>query len=334
MIRRRIGAAIVALGLPLAGCGGPQSMLGGSSPAVTGIESLWWIALASTGILSTLVFLALGYAVIRARRAARKEEALAGEERIILVAGAAIPALFLIGFMALAVRTGSVVSAPEGTPERTIEVIGHMFWWEIRYPDAGVVTANELHIPAGEPVSVHVSSADVIHSFWVPQLAPGKIDMVPGRTNVTWMQADEPGEYRGQCTEFCGVQHALMSLRVVASPPDEFEAWLERRTEPPEVPTDVDLRRGLFLFNDRGCAACHTISDVAPAGGLGMAGPNLDDLGSRRTLGALRVENTPENLARWITNPHDFKPGVRMPATDLDDADLDALVRYLGSLDP
>jgi cytochrome c oxidase subunit II len=326
------------LGLLLAGCGGQQSILGASSPAASHIESLWWISLASTGVLSTLVFLALGYAVIQARRAAMEERAEdadhGGEGRVILIVGALIPTVFLVGFLTLAVRTGSVVSAPDETPERTIEVIGHMFWWEIRYPDAGVVTANELRIPVGEPVAIHVSSADVIHSFWVPQLGPGKIDMVPGRTNVTWLLADEPGEYRGQCTEFCGVQHALMSLLVIASPPEEFEAWLERRTDPPPVPTDVERRRGLFLFSDRGCDACHAIADVAPAEGMGMAGPNLDDLASRRTLGALRVENTPENLAQWIANPHDFKPGVRMPATELEDEDLEALVSYLRGLEP
>src|SRR5690606_14100270 len=151
-----------------------------------------------------------------------------GEEGFILLVGGLIPLAVLVGLLIVSVRLGGSVVTPPGEAARTVEVIGHMFWWEIRYPGEGTVTANELHIPAGEAVTVSVSSSDVIHSFWVPKLSPGKVDMVPGRTNLIWMFADEPGRYRGQCTEFCGVQHALMSLEVVASPPEEFEDWLER----------------------------------------------------------------------------------------------------------
>lgn len=323
-------------------CQGPQSMLGTNNPGGQSVEGLWWIALASTGFLSTVVILALAYAVVRAGRAGRSGpdhpapdvDGIRRESSVILLAGALGPAIFLIGFLTLSVDTGQEISRPPSAPTLTVEVVGHMFWWEIRYPEAGVVTANELHIPAGETVAVQVSSADVIHSFWIPQLSPGKIDMVPGRTNLTWMLADEPGTYRGQCTEFCGTQHALMSMRVVASPPEDFERWLDRRTQPPEVPSDLELRRGLSLFSQHGCDACHRIRDVTPLDLIGTAGPDLTDVGARSTLGALAVENTPETLGRWILNPHIYKPGVRMPPTDLSEEDLAAMVAYLRSLDP
>ncbi len=329
-------AAVAAL---LAGCGGPQSIIGTMNPAAREIEGLWWIAFTSTGVLSVLVFGGLFWGVRRSLRAGRTHPAddpdpatRAREDRWILILGAGLPGVFLTGFLIVAVGTGFSVAEPPSEPTLTVEVIGHKFWWEVIYPEHGIVTANELHIPVGEPIEVRVTSADVIHSFWVPKISPGKIDMVPGRTNVIWMSADEPGAYRGQCTEFCGVQHALMSMLVVAEEPDDFEAWLARRGRPLALPDEPELLRGLEVFTDAGCAACHTMDGRVRTAVTGSPGPDLFDLRSRRTLGALAAENTRENLEAWIVDPHRFKPGVRMPAHRLGEDDLAALVTYLESL--
>ncbi len=320
--------------LSATGCGGWQSALDPQSRGAAEIANLWWIMFWTTGVLATLVIAGLLFAVYRARRAATAD---AGgtvqdrERRFIFLAGAAMPALLLVSFVALSVRTGASVSEPAGDPGLRVEVTGHMFWWEIHYPGYGITTANELHIPAGFPIEVRVTSADVIHSFWVPQLAPGKVDMIPGRTNRIWIMADEPGRYRGQCTEFCGVQHALMSLLVVASPEEEFQAWLAERAVP-EAGSDPLSLRGREIFGEAGCAACHGIRGVTVPEFSGSPGPDLTHLAGRETLGALTVENSRENLTAWILNPHHFKPGVRMPPTSLDGDDVSALVHYLESL--
>jgi cytochrome c oxidase subunit II len=342
-----VPALLVAPALLLQGCGGWQSVLEPHSPGARQVESLWWFAFGSTTLLATLVILGLLYALRRAGRATQSREGgetARREERFILLAGAAFPTLFLIGFLAVSVRTGTAVSQPPEEPALTIEVVGHMFWWEIRYPEQEITTANEIRIPAGRPVRVEVTSADVIHSFWVPQLSPGKIDMIPGRTNVTWMQADEPGLYRGQCTEFCGVQHALMSLLVIALSEAEFSTWAAgqaRNGVDPEVADEVATRpppddpvalEGLNVFVREGCGACHAIAGVSRPRAAGSPGPDLTNLAQRRTLGALTVANDREHLAAWIRNPHQFKPGVRMPSHRMDDGDLHALVTYLETL--
>lgn len=334
LLRAMSGAILVT-----SGCGGRQSIVDTANPAAREIENLWWMSVVSTGLLSVLVFGGLFWAVLRARRAEGdpESEALGPEEqkredRWVFLLGALLPTVFLVGFLIVAVRTGISVTRPSSDPALTVEVTGHKFWWQITYPEHGVVTANELHIPAGEPVEVRVTSADVIHSFWVPKLSPGKIDMVPGRTNIIWMSADEPGEYRGQCTEFCGVQHALMSMLVIASEPEEFDAWIDARTRPLVRPDDPELQRGLTVFFEAGCATCHALDGRIRTALSGVPGPDLFAVSSRRTLGALTVEYSRDNLADWIVDPHAFKPGVRMPTHRLDEEDLSALVSYLESL--
>jgi cytochrome c oxidase subunit II len=332
----RIPAPVVAaLPLLLAGCGGQQSILSPGGPGARAVESLWWFALGSTGVLALLVILGLLHAVRRARRAPEAREGggvARSEERFILLAGGAFPTLFLVVFLAVSVRTGSVVSAPPEEPVLNLEVVGHQYWWEVRYPDLGITTANEIHIPAGGPVEVRVTAADVIHSFWVPQISAGKVDMIPGRTNRIWLQADEPGVHRGQCTEFCGVQHALMSLLVVVSSPEDFEGWVAARREPRASPQDSLSMLGHTVFVREGCGACHALEGVSRPQAVGSPGPDLTDLGQRRTLGALTLTNDPQHLADWIRNPHRFKPGVRMPAFPLEEGEMEALVTYLGQL--
>ncbi len=335
MIRPTLRCLPVAVVFLSIGCGGWQSALDPRSPGAATIESLWWIAFTSTGILSSLTILGLLYAVHRAHRRAAPETSrhtASREQTFILIAGVGIPTLFLIGFLTLSVRAGTAVSEHPEEATVMLEVVGHQFWWEVHYPNHGVVTANEIHIPVGEPVEVHITSADVIHSFWIPQLAPGKLDMNPGRFNTLWLFAEEAGLYRGQCTEFCGVQHAHMALLVVASPPEEFEEWLDARRGTPPEPTDPEAARGREVFLEAGCSACHAIRGVSRPRFAGNPGPDLTDLGSRSSLGALTIPNDREHLAQWILEPDRFKPGVRMPPTPLDDADLAALVRYLEGL--
>ncbi|MGH7546236.1 MAG: cytochrome c oxidase subunit II, partial [Gemmatimonadota bacterium] len=236
--------------------------------------------------------------------------------------------------------------APEGA--LTIDVVGHQWWWEFRYPEAGVVTANELHLPVGRTVELRLSSADVIHSFWVPRLG-GKRDVNPRvrkpegePPNFTYLKftVAEPGEYLGQCAEFCGTSHALMRMRVVAESPQEFDAWLERMKAPPDEPEPGTLAaEGRRIFHQSACIACHAIAGTTAQGVLG---PSLTRVGARSTIGAGILENTPENLAAWIRAPITIKPDVRMPgthaagggmpATGLTDGQAAAVAAYLASL--
>jgi cytochrome c oxidase subunit 2 len=204
--------------------------------------------------------------------------------------------------------------------------IGHRYWWEFRYPASNVTTANELHIPTDVDVEVQLQSSDVVHSFWVPRLN-GKQDLIPGRTNRVSLYAEEPGTYLGQCAELCGLQHAGMLLRVIAHPPAEFEAWLTAQQQPHAEPTSALASRGQELFFSQTCIACHTI---AGTDARGTNGPDLTHVGSRQTLAAGLLINTPDNLARWLENPQAIKPGALMPSFKLSQNDVQALVAYLG----
>ncbi|MGH2350349.1 MAG: cytochrome c oxidase subunit II, partial [Chloroflexota bacterium] len=211
--------------------------------------------------------------------------------------------------------------------------IGHQWWWEFQYPELGVTTANELHIPVGVPINLELESADVIHSFWVPHLA-GKTDAIPGRVNRLWFLADEPGTYNGQCAEFCGIEHALMRMLVIAESQSEFDAWVRNERSIPAfaaTPTAQDslVTRGAQLFANGVCITCHTIRGTAAQG---KVGPELTHVGSRQTIAANTLPNTPEGLERWLRNPQAVKPGNLMPNLNLSDEDIDALVAYLQSL--
>lgn len=199
----------------------------------------------------------------------------------------------------------------------------------MRYPGHNVVTANELHLPVGRPVTVRLTTQDVIHSFWVPELH-GKLDMIPNQTNSFWLQADNAGVYKGLCAEFCGVQHAKMTFLVVAQPQAEFDAWLVQQQAAAEVPAEPLAQRGVQLFLVAGCAHCHTVRGIGAAGNLG---PDLTHIASRRTLAAGILPNEQAILARWIIDPQHSKPGNLMPPTALAEDELQALVAYLETLD-
>jgi cytochrome c oxidase subunit 2 len=242
------------------------------------------------------------------------------------------PALLVSSVFALTVYVMSSTPTPgAGIPEGSqpdIEVIGHQWWWEIRYPQAGVVTANVMHLPVGRPLLVTLHSDDVQHDFWVPELGQ-KMDMYPGRTNHIWLEAREPGFYQGACAEFCGMQHAWMRILAVAQPQAEFDAWLAAQRAVPAPLVAPLAQQGQFVFQGRTCGSCHAIAGTPFTG---QAGPNLTRFGSRPTISAGVLVNTPENLARYLRDPQAVKPGIFMPNFRLTEEEIAALVAYLGSL--
>ncbi len=217
---------------------------------------------------------------------------------------------------------------PTGPDVVKVKVIGHQWWWEFQYPDLGVVTADELHIPVGTRIALDVESADVIHSFWVPRLG-GKIQAIPNRVNQTWIQADETGVFRAQCFQLCGASHANMRFIVVSESKADFDAWVKNQLATPGQPTSPDAQKGAQVFATSACVGCHTISGTAAAG---KVGPNLTHIGSHQTLAGAVLENTPQDLATWLKDPPAVKPGSIMPNLHLTDEQVNALVAYLESL--
>jgi cytochrome c oxidase subunit II len=300
-------------------------------PAARTMADLWWLmlALGLAVFVAFAAFLALALFRRRPPPGDRPGEERAGAfNRWILGAGVVAPLLII------AVVFGATVGAMRRIPMKAqtgnleIEVVGHMWWWKVRYPAAGVTTANELHLPVGRPVTVRLTSADVIHSFWVPALG-GKLDLLPDGVNTLVLQADEPGEHRNRCAEYCGLQHTKMGMVVVAEPADRFEAWLAEQRHSAADPATAEQRHGRDVFLRAKCAECHTIQGTSAGG---EKGPDLTHVGSRRSLGAATVLNTQERLAQWVADPHSIKRGVAMPAADLPPADIDAIVAYLQSL--
>ncbi len=222
--------------------------------------------------------------------------------------------------------------AERSAPAVKILVTGHQWWWELEYEDSvpsrRMITANEIHVPTGQLIEVKVRAADVIHSFWAPNLQ-GKRDLIPGYLSTVWFRADTPGVYRGQCAEFCGLEHAKMAFYVVAQPPAAYAAWRAASSAPHTPPADSIAATGQRVFLSSGCPLCHTI---AGTDARATVGPSLSHLASRMTLAAGTLENTRENLMSWIVNPQALKPGVHMPPIPLKPAELSALVTYLETL--
>lgn len=245
--------------------------------------------------------------------------------------GVGISTIVLFGCAIWTMETLAAVSSPPVEPRVRIEVSADQWWWSVRYdgtPQAATfVTANEIHVPVGEPVRIDLHAGDVIHSFWVPQLA-GKTDVVPGQTNRMWLQADRAGVYRGQCAEYCGVQHAHMGFTVVAQPRAEFDAWWRQQLADAPRPAEPMQRAGLAVFEAR-CGACHA---VRGSDALGIVGPDLTHVMSRATLAAATWPNGPGQVAGWIIGAQSIKPGCRMPSIPLQGDETAALVAYLDTL--
>jgi cytochrome c oxidase subunit 2 len=250
-----------------------------------------------------------------------------GGELLIVVGGVVLPAIVLTAVYVVGLRDLRALTVPKGT-DLTVEVTGHDWWWEVRYPEDGIVSANEIHVPVGRPVKLILTSQDVIHSFWVPQLTV-KTDLIPGHTNTTWIQASKPGTYRGQCAEYCGLQHAKMAILVVAEPADAYASWLAAERRPAVAATDPTAVRGRLALERNSCAACHTVRGTAATG---TVGPDLTHFGGRRTIGAGALANTRGNLGGWIVNSQTVKPGNKMPPQPLTPEELQALLAYLESL--
>jgi cytochrome c oxidase subunit II len=311
-----------------------HSVLNPSSPQTRVIDRLWDAMYYVSIAVFVLVVLALLWAAFRRREVDLDPEDPGRERSLTTAVGLAtgVTVLILFGFLVYDVAVGRQLTTNPGNKALQIRVTGHQWWWELQYRDSiaknWVTTANEMHIPAGRPVALELRSTDVIHSFWPPTLSE-KRDLIPGNVNSLWFQADTPGVYRGQCAEFCGEQHAKMAFLVVADRPDSFDMWLARQRDTALTPTDQLTQRGQEVFLGSSCVMCHAISGT-PAGA--RVGPDLTHLASRRTIAAGTLPNTRGNLAGWIVNPQQIKPGTRMPPNQLNPADLQALLAYLESL--
>jgi cytochrome c oxidase subunit II len=320
---------------------GSHSALAPAGDSARSIAHLTWILTAvSLVVFVAVVGLALAAALRqRMRHAERDDRVLARDDRVerrlhVAIGSAAIiTTLTLIGLLVASIAVGKSLSSSRDPNALEIDVTGHQWWWEVRYPDVqpsnSVTTANEIHVPVGRSVKLVLESRDVIHSFWVPALH-GKLDLIPGRKNELFLRADRAGTYGGQCAEFCGLQHAKMALVVLAEPADVFAAWLERMRRPAKPPAQSVAARGQQVFLSTSCPLCHAISGTASAA---SAGPDLTHFASRRGLAGNSVPNVRGHLAGWLLDPTGIKPGAAMPANALAGPDLQALLAYLETLE-
>lgn len=329
--RRAAPLTVVVAGLLVSACGGDNtpSTLSPKGPAAERIAGVWWLMFG----LATAVYLVVGGLIVLAALRGRGTEGEGrpsrfSDRQFIVIGGLVVPSIILAVLAVVTVTSTDALTKPAEKDALKVEVTGYRWWWQVRYPDERIVTANELRIPAGRQVEIKLHSRDVLHSFWVPELA-GKVDMVPGQTNEIRLEADEPGVFRGECAEYCGVQHAKMAFLVVAERPAAFERWVARQQRPPPTPANEQEARGQAVFARSTCGACHTVRGTEARG---TAGPDLTDFGSRRTIGAASVPNTTAHLSGWIVDSQSIKPGNLMPPIDVEPADLSALVEYLESL--
>jgi cytochrome c oxidase subunit 2 len=305
------------------------SILEPRSQAAGRVEGLWWAMFWISAVVVAVVAGFLAVAVLR-RRADHgpvDRRPVRWGEPFVAIAGLGVSGVVLGGTFIVSLGVLHVLSEAPAKPSLSIGVEGRNWWWQLSYPD-GIVTANEIHIPAGRPVEMVLSTFDVIHSFWVPQLQVKK-DTIPGLDNRLWLVADKPGRYRGQCAEYCGLQHAHMEFDVVAMRPGEFKAWLAREARPAAEPQTPAAGRGRDIFLSSSCAGCHRIRGTSADGRLG---PDLTHLASRATIGAGLMTLTPANLADFVSDPQDDKPGVTMPPTEITPDQLGDLVEYLMQL--
>jgi cytochrome c oxidase subunit 2 len=336
-------AAITAATLALGACSGDSALNPGGVNAAR-IHGQWWFFVTITTSVYVLVMLVLLIALARRRAATDDKPEIkpdpSRERRMkhVIIGALTVTTLILFAFLIADFLTGRALSAVPENAMR-IKVVGHQWWWEIQYisipwePNGGqphgiFTTANEIHVPVGQPVYIELEARDVIHSFWVPRLN-GKKDLIPGQNASTWIEADEPGTFRGRCAEYCGEQHANMQIWVVAEPRDKFDQWLQNARRSAPEPATERQSRGRQVFLSNSCILCHTVDGTMAHGALG---PNLTHVASRQAIAAGALATTRDNLERWVTNPQRIKPGVRMPQNIIPPDDLQALLDWLQTL--
>jgi cytochrome c oxidase subunit 2 len=329
-----LGLGLVVLSF-LSGCAfTPQTTVMPKTEAARQIQDLYVLVF----WLAVLVFIGtqggLLYILWRFRARPGQELPQQTHGNTVLEVGWTIaPAIVLVIMAVPTIRTIFALETPptvsaNGGPPLEIEVVGKQWWWEYRYPESGIVTANEMVVPVGRTVVLKITSDNVIHSFWVPQLT-GKIDAIPNHVNELWFTPEEAGQYFGQCAEYCGVQHAQMRMDVIAMSQTDYDAWVRQTSQPP-APLNTELvQAGSEAFSANGCAGCHSIAGTTA---VGKVGPDLSHVGSRTMIAASIMPNTTDNLARWLRDPQEVKPGNAMPNLHLRPQDIDALVEYLHSL--
>lgn len=311
-------------------CSESPSILDSSSPDAQRIERLWWVLLAiAAGVFAVVMWLLIG----SLRQTGRHDDVPEEDKekvgrRMVLWGGLIGTSVILVVVMIISTLDLRALTADRDT-SLDIRVTGQQFWWRVEYPEHGVITANEIHVPAGEDVNFILETDDVIHSFWVPQAGP-KRDMIPGSANELTLRFNDTRVYRGVCAEFCGLQHAHMQLLIVSQPRAEFESWLEAQAREAVEPASEVAERGRSVFVESQCVGCHTIRGVSSAG---EAGPDLTHLASRRTIGAGVFDLTHENLTSFVSSPDTMKPGVLMPPAGLEPEELEALIAYLEGLE-
>jgi cytochrome c oxidase subunit 2 len=286
-----------------------------------------------SGIIFALIFVivtsAITFSIFRFRtRAGEPDPRQILSNRKVEIAWTIVPFLIVIFLFVITLRAMNRADPPSA-PSPDLVITGHQFWWQVDYPDSGVITANEIHIPTGKPLSVRLESKDVLHEFWVPKLTR-KMSNVPGQPNHIWLQADKPGTYIGQCSEFCGTQHAWMRILVIADEPAKFQEWQRAQLEPAQTPMSDAAAKGLAVFQSATCINCHAIRGVAGAD-LRVA-PDLTHVGSRKQLASGMIENSPANMRLWLKSPQHIKPGALMPDYNFTDEQLDQLATFLSTL--
>jgi cytochrome c oxidase subunit 2 len=327
-------AAILAMLALAPACRGPQDALDAAGRQAGEIGRLFWLMFWVCSAVFVIVLSFLAVALARSPASSEQPEREPRDRpKVIVVSGAAgLTAAILLVFLVVSVSTGRSIATPAGPEVRKIEVTGHQWWWEVGYPGRApsdaVTTANEIHLPVGEPVMLELKSGDVIHSFWAPNFH-GKKDLIPGRVNQHVVRADREGVFRGQCAEFCGLQHAHMAFTVVAEAPERLRTWLEEQRRPAFEPADPAEQHGRQVFLSAPCQLCHTVRGT---GAHGRTAPDLTHLASRDTIAAGTIPNNPGHLAGWILDPQGIKPGNYMPPNALSSGDLQDLLAYLGSL--
>ncbi len=324
-------AVLGGLALTLAACSSKApSALDPAGPEARRLAGIWWLMFGLAAAVYVVVAGLILYGSLRGRGTEAGKPSRARDATFLWWGGLGVPVVILGLLAVVTVDATGDLRRPADDPLR-IEVEAQDWWWAVRYPDLGITTANEIQVPVDRPLEITLTSVDVVHSFWVPRVA-GKVDAVPGQTNVLRTTVDTPGVHLGECAEYCGLQHARMRFALVATDEASFDRWVTRRQAPGGTPSSELEARGRQAFERESCAGCHTIRATSADG---TVGPDLTDLGSRLTLGAGTIDNTPENLAAWIRDSQEIKAGNLMPpfpSSNLSDADVEAIVAYLESL--